>query len=199
VISLILLAPSGLIRQKHIAWQSYALYKMGGILPESLVRFLVRRRLHNPVAQAHNGRSEFRPEDAIGAELGSDEKNFDINIKIDSAVQWQLDNHDGFLSAFISSIRYAPITDQHETFRTIGRNILTSKQRMVHGKVILLLGKTDSIILEDEVGPDVRACIGHDLVHTIVINAGHDVAISRATEVVDELWTFWTAKEKLTN
>jgi pimeloyl-ACP methyl ester carboxylesterase len=191
VTSLVLITPSGLVRKKHIAWQSYVLYKTGGILPESLVRYLVRRRLHDPKAHAQNG--DFRPEDAMVAELGIHGKDNDINVKIDSAVQWQLDNHAGHLDAFISSIRYAPITGQHEAYRTIGRNISNSRQKPINGKVVLILGKTDPIVLVDEVGPDVRETIGAHQVHTVVLDAGHDVAISQPAVIVEELWQFWTA------
>lgn len=192
VTSLVLIAPSGLVRQKHITWQSYVLYRTGGILPESLVRWLVRRRLTDPRAQAHKSKGNFLPEDAMTEEHeGSPDSA--INTMIDSAVQWQLENHAGFLPAFISSIRYAPLLDQHETFRKIGRNVAESNGTTINDKVVLVLGKDDSIVLEDEVAADVRAAVGDERVHTIVINAGHDVAITKAAEVVDELWTFWNS------
>jgi pimeloyl-ACP methyl ester carboxylesterase len=208
VSSLVMVAPGGLVRQKHVAWQSYLLYHTNNMLPGSLIRRLVRARLDNPAAattrtddQPHDNNTT-RPEDAMTAELGGAAASKAAGSTaqlMDEAVQWQVHHHRGFVDAFISSIRFAPISGQHETFRQIGQS-LRSRTRLsnatVGNKAILVLGMTDSIVVREEVEEDVTETVGPDHVHTIVLDTGHDIPISMPRELVDSLWEFWNQQVK---
>jgi hypothetical protein len=100
-----------------------------------------------------------------------------------NVVDWQTINHKGFVPAFISSIRYAPIHDQHHRWRVIVHNIKNHIGNL--RKVALVLGKTDPIIVADELLVDARQIFGEEhLQVTIVEHAGHEVAISKAREIV---------------
>lgn len=106
---------------------------------------------------------------------------------------WQLDNCQGFISAFISCIRNAPIHHQHERFRILGQafddfNESSEKRKK---KALLVLGKRDPIITEDEAVPDMTECLGERNLTVQVLDAGHDVPISNPREVaqfIQELW-----------
>lgn len=203
--SLVLIAPSGLVREKHIAWQSYILYRTEGILPESLVRWLVRRRLDNPAAAsaAKHGNYNIQIDDAIAAELGESNSISGDHVSqvMESAVQWQLDHHKGFITAFVSAIRYAPITAQYETYKVIGRrlgaqkmessNKLGSHEGFAGGKVILVLGTKDGIVVREETDADHRQMLGDENVETIVMDVGHDIPISKPLELAARLWDAW--------
>jgi pimeloyl-ACP methyl ester carboxylesterase len=210
VSSLILIAPSGLLRESHIAWQSKILYSTEGILPESLIHFLVRRRLDSGSTASTAPGKEAGPEDAVAAETGNIEsKDAEQSsqysdrqlVTIASAVQWQLDNHQGFIPAFISSIRHAPITNQHASWARIGKRLSAQKENSADkcatsnglwkSKVLMILGRTDPVIISEEVEEDAIGCLGRENLETVVIDAGHDLAISKANEVASAVLDFW--------
>ncbi|KAF2437030.1 alpha/beta-hydrolase, partial [Tothia fuscella] len=207
VSSLIVIAPSGLLRESHIAWQSKILYSTEGILPESLVQWLVRRRLGggSASAPATSGVEEKTGvEDALAAERGDgDGVAFPRRplVNIEAAVQWQLDTHVGFIPAFISSIRHAPIQNQHHHWKTIGARLTAQKANSDDGnatnnglersKVLMILGRKDSVIVKREVEVDAEECLGEGNLQVVTIEAGHDVPISNAQDVVEAVMKFW--------
>lgn len=184
---LILVAPGGLIRRTHVSLKSRLLYSTSGLLPERLLESLVAARLwtgppsartlepDGPVtpqdedavyASSHHALLEGRPQSSVGA-----------------VVDWQIRCHAGFVKAFISSIRYAPIHGQHERWRILGRNV----EEGVGGvrKVWLVLGELDPIIVHEELEEDARACLGEANVGIKVVEGvGHEIAIERAGEIV---------------
>ncbi|KAF1958787.1 hypothetical protein CC80DRAFT_502704 [Byssothecium circinans] len=53
-------------------------------------------------------------------------------------------------------------------------------------EVWLVLGETDPIIIANEMAEDAKATLGKDIVHVKVVEgAGHEVAIDRASEIVE--------------
>ncbi|KAI7286961.1 putative alpha/beta hydrolase [Hortaea werneckii] len=128
-----------------------------------------------------------------------------------NAVGWQVDAHPGFVPAFISSIQHAPITEQHERWRLIGhrqeaaRTSSNNKPETLHNsgaaaaagvalkekKVLILLGKQDSVIIADEVGEDANKAMGKQNVEIVRLEGGHDVPIVGAKECGEAIATFW--------
>lgn len=103
---------------------------------------------------------------------------------VSAVVDWQIQHHAGFVPAFISSIRYAPVHDQHERWRVIQENII--KKEGTLRAVWLVLGETDPIIVADEVIEDVRGVLGEENVHIrIVPNVAHEVGVERADDIVE--------------
>jgi hypothetical protein len=246
--SLVLIAPSGILRETHIAWQSKILYRSEGILPERFVNWLVKRRLmagpmvsnrpvhwnqkderreigtHPPISKSGlsaetaavadiTGYTSAKPEDAAadgkgGIRIASEthDQNSPLfadrpNVTVPSSVQWQLRQHLGFVPAFISGIRHAPITNCHSTYAAIGARCARQKanpedneaqaQGLEKGKVLVVLGKDDQIIIQKEIEPDAEACFGKDNVRFVGIDAAHELPITRAKEIVDAIWGFW--------
>ncbi|KAK0659003.1 hypothetical protein DIS24_g4227 [Lasiodiplodia hormozganensis] len=115
------------------------------------------------------------------------------------AVNWQLAHHRGFVvPAFVSSMRCAPIYGQQERWRVVGEKVEAERVAAVEEGgnerkgVLLLLGKDDPIVLVDEVGSDaVDALGGEDNVRTVVLEAGHEVPMSKPKEVVRAMVEFW--------
>jgi hypothetical protein len=143
-----------------------------------------------------------RLEDALHAETGIPKgRDQDISRVIDAAVQWQLENHQGFLEAFISSIRHAPITNQDASWAKIGARLSVQKaepdnpgkqaEGMIGGKAVLILGDRDTIIVRAEVEADAKIALGLDNVEVMVYDAGHDVPILMPNELANALWKFW--------
>lgn len=199
--SLVLITPGGLVREKHIAWQSYFLYRTQGIMPEFAIRWLVRRKLNNPAATQASTDLKVQVDDAVGAEIGSQSNH--MSRMMDSAVQWQLDHHDGFIPAFISAIRHAPITAQFNTYKKIGERLRVQKEKshdlstfgngLAGAKVILILGAKDNVVIPEEHAADYRELLGDDHLETIIMDAGHDLPISQPKELADRLWNTWQA------
>lgn len=117
---LALVAPGGLIRAEHVGLVSRLLY-FGRLLPDSLVAYLVRRRIEvrekvSPINEdavmdvSKQGR--LRPRnDATG---GSTFDHVPISrdrphVRVASVIAWQLERHGWFVQAFVSTIRHAPL------------------------------------------------------------------------------------------
>lgn len=225
--SLTLIAPGGLIRQKHIGWKSKVLYSRG-FIPEFILEYLVKRRLQPqlsnstpPAAAAAKDADE-----AVGAEVSHVERmkvndnsgasggdsygnailsNRFPHISVASAVSWQIANHAGFIPAFMSSIRYAPIYKQHAVWAVIGDRLTEQKanpadeemaKRGLHkSKVFMVLGATDSVVIAEEVIEDAKAVLGNGNVEIVLLEAGHELPITKSTQVAEAMWQFWIEKE----
>ena len=118
-----------------------------------------------------------------------------------AVVDWQLAHHAGFVPAFVSSIRYAPIHGQHARWRVIGERLsaqnaapddaVAAREGLERGKVLVLLGVRDQIVVADEVAADAEAVLGSGNVDVRVLDAGHEVPIERVDECVGAIWGFW--------
>lgn len=105
------------------------------------------------------------------------------DITVIQAVQWQLRNHDGFVHAFLSSIRFAPITAQQENWRRL--------RAVRDDKILLIAGTDDPIILPPELKEDAEALLGTDRVAFVELNATHDFPVTESKDVVREIFEFW--------
>ena len=223
--ALVLLAPSGLVRPSRIHWTSKFIY--GGILPSSLIAWLVWRRLGGNSKASRDVGQRFKKADVARqvevAAISEEEPaphpalSYDStailcpsrpSISVADVVAWQLHNNAGFLPAFISSIQHAPISDQHEDWRRIGSRL--KKQRSAAGagpvshgsrigKVLLILGKTDDIVLAEEVGEDAKLALGEDSVDVRVLDGGHDLPITNAEMVTRSVLDFWATHSPQTS
>ncbi|KAI1358608.1 alpha/beta-hydrolase [Xylaria arbuscula] len=290
--SLVLIAPCGLIRSHHVGWRSW-LYYNSGLLPEFLVRYLVRRRIRpkeiekpKPVISAEvvGVAREVREvaasggaEDILVAEEGGNNSgqqemlvqrgrgrgdgdanggtNFNsaiiskynhnnnnnsphITTTVSSVVSWQVDQHAGFVHAFLSTIRNAPIYAPQEDWRFLSRILESRRHRHrrssrkakatgIHvitddteteteeeegencekeeeeetgagtgldgGKICLVLGKDDSVIVTDEIISDAKAVLGPDGVEFVVLDGGHEVPITSSARVAESIEGFWNS------
>jgi len=214
--SLVLIAPAGLIRPGHISRSSRLLY--GAVLPEAVAEYFIYWRLKGgsgvPFGKRRpkvSGETKTTPVGAAESEVPEHPAHAANSlapifpdrpgISPANAVNWQLDAHPGFLSAFISSIKHAPITQQHERWRLIGRRQVAARisaepaekaqQGLKEGKVLILLGKQDKVIISDEVEEDATAVLGKENVTVIRLEGAHDVPVVNAQGCVDALLDFW--------
>lgn len=210
--SLVLIAPAGLIRPGHFSTSSKLLY--GGLLPESVVNYFIYRRLKGrTVGPLGNrkavGGSKTTPAQVAEAEVPAPHPALAADsmaslfpnrpgISPANAVGWQVDAHPGFLASFISSIKHAPIANQHERWKLIGRRqeaqraSSTTQEGLEGGKVLILLGKQDSTIISDELAEDATKALGRENVQVVKLEGGHDVPIVNAQGCVDAIVDFWS-------
>lgn len=215
--SLILIAPGGLLRPARLSLSSRLLYS--GILPHRMVQYFVGKRLRlggsngsKPMAKLRHpvkidvtsAVAEEIPDEIDPHAPGQDSVSpiFEDRPSISpaTAVQWQLDTHPGFIPAFVSSIKYAPIHDGWERWRLIGKRCdaqrSSSEARcemkgLKEGKVLLLLGDADVIITPEETAEDASLALGKDNVHVMKLKGGHDLPITNNVGCVDAIEKFF--------
>lgn len=213
--SLTLIAPSGLIRKTRIGWRSKLLYSTG-IIPERLREHLVRLRLTPRPTRAASMAAKAVEADPARAEMNSDAtggRSFDNaalsrrrpGVTVDSVLWWQLRCHRGFVKAFVSSIRHAPIYEQREDWERLGK-VLEARRRaaegrdgrpplgLAMGKVHLVLGGSDPIVVSEELVHDAVEAMGRESVAVTVLDGGHEIAITRGAYVSRLAIEFWTAR-----
>ncbi|KAL2064865.1 hypothetical protein VTL71DRAFT_4005 [Oculimacula yallundae] len=188
--SLVLLAPSGLLRSEHFGWQSRVMYS--GLLPERLVEWIVKGRL--------GGRPAERPVMKMGSEddssLGDESKGnrdpiFESAVVVKSrphitvadVVAWQLEQHKGFVRSFVSSMMWGAIEGPRPWWKVLGER---------KEKVLVIVGEKDAVISTDELRVDVEEAIGKGRVQFVVVDGGgHEFPITTPERVVRELSEFW--------
>ncbi|KAK0737557.1 Alpha/Beta hydrolase protein [Apiosordaria backusii] len=213
--SAVLIAGGGLIRPEHVSWKSRLLYSTG-IFPEWALEFLVRRRLVPSQREAmtetqmatqvvDKPAKKHKDSDANGGD-GWDDATLLVHRPghtVSSVMDWQLRQHKGFIPAFMSSIRYAPIYNQQKDWLALGR-ILAERRTEAHwvdagkrmpglkgGSILLVLGATDTVVMKEELIHDATAVLGEDGFEAVVLNSGHELVMTNATEVANTIASFW--------
>ncbi|KAF2964391.1 hypothetical protein GQX73_g9186 [Xylaria multiplex] len=210
--SLSLIAPCGLIRRHHVGWRSW-LYYNSGLLPEGLIKYLVRRRIRPDVEPAHTaGGSDILAAESSRAVKGDGDANGGAgfnsaaisktrpHVMVSSVVAWQVDIHQGFVMAFISTIRSAPIYAPQEDWKALSK-ILDIRRTHANGpefaagleggKILVILGKDDGVIVMDETIEDAKLLLGDDGIEFIALEGGHELPITSSESVGDSIESFW--------
>ncbi|KAL9119083.1 MAG: hypothetical protein Q9187_004364 [Circinaria calcarea] len=122
-------------------------------------------------------------------------------MTVAKAVAWQLQYHQGFILSYTSSIRYGPISTQHEEWRRISRQLAAQKscignldEKPHSDKVLIVCGRSDPIINVEELMEDAKETLGPENVRFEVCDAGHDLPITKSQEIVSHIWKFWESK-----
>jgi pimeloyl-ACP methyl ester carboxylesterase len=188
---LVLVAPGGLIRKNRISISSKMLYNSSW-MPEWMVRKFVASRLWTGQKVVESNPDEVENAETTTVASEGDKTYVSSNqmllpgnphSTVSSVVDWQIQNHKGFVPAFISTIRHAPIHNQQERWAVIRENIENRAGPLK--EVWLILGETDPVINADEVTEDARAVLGEENVRVKVLDGvGHEIAIERADDIV---------------
>ncbi|KAJ5960075.1 Alpha/beta hydrolase fold-1 [Penicillium vulpinum] len=201
--SLVLLAPAGLLRDSHISFQTRLLYSKG-LMPENILTSLVRRRLGaGPLVTPKPKDTKLNAADALTEELPSQSaaatqilSRSYPHINVPSTVAWQVNNHTGFVHAFMSSMRYGPILQQRQWNNWVrlgeyltAQNETSSNENKRPGdnKVHILCGDNDLIIIKSEIVPDATAALGGNVVFKFY-EAGHEFPSTIYEEVASYIF-----------
>ncbi|KAI8940492.1 hypothetical protein NX059_004172 [Plenodomus lindquistii] len=177
---LVLVAPGGLVRPKRTSWKTSFMYSTSSILPDFFVEWLVSSSLRSgPEA------STIEPGTSI-TQKGARFNGVSLSESHGPAaeiLEWQVKHHKGFVPAFISSIRYAPIHDQQQRWSVLKENM---ESRHSHFKEVwFVLGEMDPIVDADELMEDAKNVLGEEHAKfRLVKNVGHEVAMERADDIV---------------
>lgn len=210
VSSLILLAPSGLIRAERFTWTNKILYNTG-LINETTLEGIIARKLRNgdPPTKPGKPKEEVTPAALVSEELpkeklGVTPKMAELSrarpgITVPKLVAWQLDAHPGFVKAYMSGIRHGPIAGQHEIWRRIGEMLATqnasseesyAEEGLQGGKVLIIGGLKDVLIVKDELMEDATEVLGKDHVKFEWVDAGHELPVTKSEEIVEFIWDF---------
>lgn len=215
--SLVLITPGGLLRPTRISASSKVLYS--GLLPDWLVHHWVGWKLRAggsqtnlPKTKAIHKDGKIDVTDAVVEELPADDAGhakdsesplFDDRPEVSSAtaVAWQIRAHPGFIPSFVSSLRYGPVHDGFERWRTIGKRCDTRRSSgesaqgkskgLDENKVLIILGLQDVVIPSEEIANDATTALGKDNVQVVRLQGGHDVPIMNSDGCVQAMANFW--------
>lgn len=256
--SLVLLAPSGLIRSGNVGWVARAIFR-GGFVPERVLAAMTRSRLRQPIAGSVKKKAAAAAAAAVksagaatanGAEpatkkparrrkvatsggfVGGYESEDDqldavvsplaaraapgeaaardaldpagappaqvaataaeaktaaprtLEARVAAYVQWMLLHHHGFVPAFMSSVRHAPLTDQHDAWRKMADR--------APGTTALVFGRSDELVSAEDYREDALPLVGgEEKVLWKVVRGGHDFPMSNSEGALEVIYGFW--------
>ncbi|EXJ71117.1 uncharacterized protein A1O5_06110 [Cladophialophora psammophila CBS 110553] len=198
--SLILFAPAGILRPYHISRTSHIIYSEG-LIPESLLQRLVRKRLRRPMAtplkKPVDKDNMVDATEAVAAEVNLEANSQAVlskirpHVTVEKTVIYQLDNYPSFVAAFMSSIRYGPVRYQHDRWRIVGEHLSReNEEKGTQKKVLVVLGANDPIIIQKEVEEDATEVLSGN-VEFAVFDAGHEVPVTKGDQIVAQIMDFW--------
>lgn len=181
VAELVLLAPSGVVSASQLG--VFGRLANAGWVPDVVAAYMARRRTHGkPSAEVLDaGRRKADPKDRS------------VVLDVEAVVAWQAANHNGFVSAFLSSFRNGPLFNRQEEWRRVG-----VRWRRDGKRCLVVLGEKDEVVdagllpemlelLGGGGGEGVEGRIGgkvlEDVAHDFVVRKGRDVAA-----VVMDFW-----------
>ncbi|KAI1779934.1 alpha/beta-hydrolase [Hypoxylon cercidicola] len=196
--TLILLAPAGLIRPENFGRFSRLVFT-SGVIPERVLAWLTKRRLRQPIASAVSKKVKR----AVGAlaQNGGKEDYVDLAVQeaVDPAdeppqtpfeleviryVHWALRFHRGFVPAFMSTVRHAPLLGQHGYWRQLARRR--------PGTTAVLLGEGDTLVQKDDYVEDALPLLGGEAnVYWRVVPGSHNFPFTHAPDALERIYEFW--------
>jgi len=193
---LVLLAPSGLVRREGLGWMTVM---NSGLIPDRMLEWVVRKQLVGEERQREKklkGEKVFTKVDENRDLLFDDiicfhrqSKVFggiERGVTVGDMIKWQLDHHEGFIRALVSSLRFGSISGQDETWRKLGE-----RQRNGRRKALVIVASRDEDVRPEELKDDVWALVGQEGVELRVVDGGHGFAIGKAEEVARIVSDFW--------
>lgn len=223
--SLVLLAPSGLVRESRVTLMNKILYN-SGLINETTLESIIKKKLQrgDPPTKAKEVSAEAPmteelPKEKLGAvpqapvlsraRPGITITNIIVCVLIHafkspslnrSFQAWQIETHQGYIKSFMSSIRYGPIINQHTDWQRVGKRLSAqnasseeryAKEGLQNGKVLIIGGKTDPLVIQDELVPDATEALGAHNVRFEFLDAGHELPVTKSAQIVDCVWNFW--------
>lgn len=211
--SLTLLAPAGMIRPETFGWAARVVFRSGWV-PEGILEEITKWRLRRPIAESAkrkksggvvvvNGKPVPVPvtppgEKTVEATLTSEIADTntktstngkplpnELQKKVMAFVAWQVRHHAGFIVAFMSTLRHAPMLEQHATWRK-----LADRPKRT---VCFIFGDGDQIVNEEDYREDALPLVGGEeqVVWSRTVVGGHDFPMVHPEETLKRIWEFW--------
>lgn len=222
--SLILLAPAGLIRPQRFGVAARLIFT-SGIVPERLLASVTRRRLRRPLASGQKARQQrLLAKKGPSAVLATNEgtaKPLEMavaeatdtrsaaaephppepqgviwSMQVGRYVRWMLSHHDGFVPAFMSCIRNAPLVGQEVSWTELARVVRSGDETDGERKLPLciVLGRHDDVVDACDYEKDALPLFGGPEsgdVNWTVVPGGHDFPMTYSRHVIRAIFEFW--------
>lgn len=207
--SVVLLAPAGLIREENFGLAARLVFRSGWV-PEGVLEVISRWRLKRPIADAAKRKpkvaaaaSKLRGDKMVEATVtseivdetmtttttttatGAEEAPNELQKNVLKFVNWQVEHHAGFVSAFMSTLRFAPMLGQHVAWAKLADR----KPRTV----CLIFGEGDEIVNEEDYREDAGPLLGGEdhVVWAKPVRGRHDFPMVHPDETLKRIFDFW--------
>lgn len=201
--SIILLAPGGIIRSMPSAYET-AFFRHPSLVPSSYLRRLVRKALGADLANGQYPLTKSVDTLLDQAEFkvaGESKPSTNEDSNMSAVVQWQIDNHQGFIRSFINTIQHGPIQHQHPDWYKVcriikgessGTQCCSQPCRIQNSKILVIFGEEDDIVIGKEVSEDlIQIFGGEEHVEFKIVSGGHGFPVASCEEVVKHIAEFW--------
>lgn len=122
------------------------------------------------------------------------------SLDVPAVVQWQFDNHQGFIHSFVDTMKHGPLMHQRSEWSNICKVIrgessgmpgaaLSSK--IYNSKILVILGDADGIVVAKEVSEDLGELLGPEHVEFRTVPGGHGFPFPSRAEVIMHILEFW--------
>ncbi|KYK58285.1 alpha/beta hydrolase family protein [Drechmeria coniospora] len=187
VSSLVLLAPAGLIRPESFGTVARFVFS-SGVVPEPILARVTRRRLQKPIAASRLSKNAAVAV-SEASNLGEKGETTPLEDRVLEYVRWMVLHHQGFVPAFMSCVRFAPLTEQHGAWRQLANRR--------PGTTAVLLAETDEIIdLDDYTREGLPLAGGKDSVVWRVMPGSHDFVMTHVEPIMNELDELWGMEKR---
>ncbi|PSR99398.1 Alpha/Beta hydrolase protein [Coniella lustricola] len=194
--SITLLAPAGMIREQNFGTLARFIFRSGWV-PDGLLEILTRWRLKRPIAESAKRKQQQQPRPLASNGLNELKETMASSRAVLAFVNWQVIHHAGFTTAFMSTLRHAPMFNQQVAWRT-----LTARRRRHHdapttGKkqktVCLIFGAGDEIVSEHDYRTDALLLLGgeDEVFWPAPVAGAHDFPMVDPEGTLDRIWEFW--------
>ena len=201
--SIILLAPGGILRAMPNEYESI-FFRYPSIVPSRYLRKLVGKVLGVDLAGVPHSGTELKRTilSQADAKVPGKSKSMETRaLNAPDAVQWQFDNHQGFIHSFISTIQLGPITHQQSDWNKIC-NIIKGESmgmpgsslscKIYNSKILVVFGDSDGVVVGKDVSEDlVQMLGGPEHVEFKTVPGGHGFPLPSSDEVVKHISDFW--------
>lgn len=193
--SIVLLAPGGILRSLPKEYENPC-FRYPSLVPQYYLRKLVANllgvsRFPTPL---HFSKSDYQDQTVPETSREVEGVHKEI-IDIPRIVQWQFDHHKGFMHSFINTIRHGPYMYQHSEWEGICNVIkgeIRSRSGLFNGKILVVFGDTDGVVVEKDVSADLSKMIGgSDHITFRSVPGGHGFPIPSCEEVIKHISEFW--------
>ena len=199
--SIVLLAPGGLIRRLPDDYETVFSCNPA-LLPDFYARKLVGKALGLTGLPTRMEGSDGHGKSQAAFERTREAKMMGVEVlDIAGMVQWQFDNHKGFVYSFVNTLQNVPIQNQHSDWKRVcnvirGDTACTPSSshasKLFGSKILVILGDADNIVPADEFTADLLEMLGDgDHVEFKIVAGGHGFPVQRCDEVAKYISDFW--------
>ncbi|KAI1390835.1 Alpha/Beta hydrolase protein [Hypoxylon trugodes] len=192
--SLVFLGPAGLIRRLPDGYEDQLMHRPELALSQEALREKVRQILGvSPSNTALNIR--LNPESVISAKKGPPrvEKTFDMG----GVLQWQFDYHQGHIHSFQDTVRYGPLQNREDLWRT-ACDIIAGRTRpdsaLHKSRLLVFFGQSDDVVVGTETTEDILKLLPSSHLEVEYLPGGHGFPYPNSEKITQKIISFWGSR-----